>query len=167
MSLAGVRDLAVLKFAAMTSTATPAVDGSVEGDSAAQLIHQRGARATPTRVRVLQLLGVVPAALTHHQIDRALGNPEFDRVTLYRVLDWLVVSGLVHRSTDGQRVFRFSAAGGGEHAAHAHFSCEACGRVFCLDTVPLVAPILPDGFALSRLALDLRGRCAGCNGECQ
>lgn len=85
-----------------------------------------------------------------------------DRVTLYRVLDALVSGGLVLRQADETRIFSFSAAQQSEaHAAHAHFRCDACGRVFCLEE-PLPAPALPAGFRLSRTSLDLRGECRDC-----
>ena len=125
-------------------------------------IRSAGARATPARIRVLQILRTAPAALTHHDIDLALGTPTLDRVTLYRVLDWLVEAGLAHKSTDARGVFRFSVAAAGEHQAHTHFRCDACGRVFCLDAAPPPPPSLPDGFSLSRMDLDLRGCCADC-----
>jgi Fur family transcriptional regulator, ferric uptake regulator len=128
-------------------------------------IRCTGARATPARIRVLQLLRSAPTALTHNEIELALGAPAIDRVTLYRVLDWLVDSGLAHKNSDAHRVFRFSAAAAGEHTTHIHFRCEFCGRVFCLDAAPPVAPILPAGFELLRLDFDLRGRCADCAGS--
>jgi Fur family ferric uptake transcriptional regulator len=134
---------------------------------AALLIRRAGARATPARIRVLLLLRAAPTALTHHEIEQALGDLAIDRVTLYRVLDWLVESGLANRTTDAQRVFRFSAASNGEHAAHAHFCCNDCGRVFCLDSPPPLPPSLPQGFSVSRIELELRGRCAECSGECR
>lgn len=62
-------------------------------EGAALLIRRTGARATPARVRVLRLLRSAPTALTHHEIEQALGDLALDRVTLYRVLDWLVASG--------------------------------------------------------------------------
>lgn len=111
---------------------------------------------------MLQLLRSAPTALTHNEIELALGVPAIDRVTLYRVLDWLVDSALAHKNSDAHRVFRFSAAAAGEHTTHIHFRCEHCGRVFCLDAAPPAAPILPAGFLLSRLDFDLRGRCANC-----
>ena len=132
------------------------------GDPVAAHIRCTGARATPARVRVLHLLRSAPTALTHNEIEAALGAPSIDRVTLYRVLDWLVDSGLAHKNSDVHRVFRFSAAAAGEHATHVHFRCEHCGRVFCLEAAPPVAPILPTGFVLSRMDFDLRGRCADC-----
>jgi len=108
------------------------------------------------------LLRAAPTALAHNEIELSLGKPALDRVTLYRVLDWLVESGLAHKSTDSNRVYRFSAASAGEHTTHIHFRCEQCGGVFCLDASPPRAPTLPDGFTLSRLDLDLRGLCATC-----
>ena len=132
----------------------------------ADQIRAAGARATPARIRALQVLRAAPAAMTHHEVEAALGVGT-DRVTLYRVLDWLVEAGLAHKSADASRVFRFSAASGGEHTAHAHFRCNDCGRVFCLDAAPPLPPQLPKGFALSHMELDLRGRCAGCGDDAE
>jgi Fur family ferric uptake transcriptional regulator len=137
-------------------------DADAEAGAIAAQIRSAGARATPARIRVLQLLGAASAAMTHHDVEAALGAPTLDRVTLYRVLDWLAEAGLAHKSTDARGVFRFSGAAPGEHTAHAHFSCEKCGRVFCLDARPPKPPVLPQGFSLSRMEVDLRGRCANC-----
>jgi Fur family ferric uptake transcriptional regulator len=131
-------------------------------DAVAEQIRRTGARTTPARIRVLRLLRAAPAALTHNEIEAALGALTIDRVTLYRVLDWLVESGLAHKNTDAHRVYRFSAAAAGEHQTHMHFRCEDCGGVFCLDAAPPATPSLPAGFSLSRMDFDLRGRCAGC-----
>jgi Fur family ferric uptake transcriptional regulator len=128
----------------------------------AEQIRRIGARATPSRIRVLQLLRTAPTALKHNEIELGLGYPPLDRVTLYRVLDWLVACGLAHKNTDSNRVFRFSATTAGEHTTHVHFRCEYCGGVFCLDAAPPAAPVLPEGFSLSRMDFDLRGRCANC-----
>lgn len=155
----------MFKFAAMMTTTNLSVETPAE--AAVSAIRRTGARATPARVRVLQVLRGAPAALTHHEIEQALSDLAIDRVTLYRVLDWLVESGLAHRNTDSQRVFRFSTAAVGEHSAHTHFRCDDCGRVFCLDAAPPQPPRLPDGFSLSRIELDLRGRCARCTGDQQ
>jgi len=129
----------------------------------AERIRATGARATPARIRVLELLSAAPAPLSHQDIEGALGADSHDRVTLYRVLDWLVESGLAVKRADERRVWRFSLAGGGMHHGHVHFRCEACGRVFCLDTPAPRPPKLPGGFTLARAELDLSGRCAECN----
>jgi len=135
---------------------------SPSAKTVAEQIRHIGERATPARIRVLQLLRATPAALAHNEIEQSLGLPALDRVTLYRVLDWLVASGLAHKSADSNRIYRFSAAAPGEHTTHIHFRCEQCGSVFCLDASPPIAPILPTGFTLTRLDFDLRGYCSVC-----
>ena len=66
----------------------------------ADRIRSAGARATPARIRVLALLTSAPVPLSHHDIEAALGDASLDRVTLYRVLDWLVASGLAVKRAD-------------------------------------------------------------------
>ena len=141
----------------------PLSSSPISVDAVAEQIRRTGARATPARIRVLQMLRNALTAQTHSEIEQAFGDLALDRVTLYRVLDWLVESGLAHKNTDANRVFRFSAAAAGEHVTHVHFRCEHCGGVFCLDAAPPEAPILPEGFKLSRMDFDLRGRCAACS----
>jgi Fur family ferric uptake transcriptional regulator len=127
-------------------------------------IHALNARVTPARVAVLSLLEHAERALSHREIEEALSTG-FDRVTLYRVLDWLVESGLGHRVTDTDRVFRFSLAspGNAAHTKHAHFRCEACGKVFCLDDVPIPSAALPAGFSGKAVEYCITGQCARCD----
>ena len=138
---------------------------ALDPESVASQIRRCGARATPARIRVLQLLRSTPGALSHNQIEQALGESALDRVTLYRVLDWLVESGLAHKNADANRVFRFSVAAESEHAKHVHFRCDSCGKVFCIDQPPPAPPAMPDGFSLLRADFDLHGCCANCGAD--
>lgn len=132
-------------------------------DQASLLLLQCGATATPARVRVLQLLLAADAAMSHQALQQAAsasGQP-FDKVTLYRVLDWLVEQGLLHSITGHDRVRRFSLSGA--HHTHAHFECDACGRMFCLPgNMTAISPDLPPGFLSQRLDITVHGRCADC-----
>ncbi|GAB2892103.1 transcriptional repressor [Uliginosibacterium flavum] len=127
-------------------------------------IHALGARATPARIAVLRLLESAEQALSHREIEEALATG-FDRVTLYRVLDWLVETGLGHRVTDTDRVFRFSltSPANAAHKEHAHFRCEGCGKVFCLADIPVPAPTLPAGFSGKTVEYCITGQCARCD----
>lgn len=134
---------------------------TAHAEHARSAIRDTGERVTPARVRVLgELLGA-GRALSHHDLEDSLGNDAMDRVTLYRVLDWLVERGLSCRTLGADRVFRFSAAQG--QAGHAHFECTACGRVMCLAAPTPPANGLPPGFRAESVALTVRGRCAECN----
>jgi Fur family ferric uptake transcriptional regulator len=132
----------------------------------AYVIHAVGARATPARMRTLGALKHAQYALSHADIEAALSAerlPLIDRVTLYRVLDWLTEVGLAHKVVDFHGVFRFSAnVPDVKHAKHAHFRCTDCGRVTCLDEPIPETPQLPTGFRLARVELDIQGECADC-----
>lgn len=138
----------------------------MEQHDLAQLLRERGARVTPARLRVLALLRGATRALSHRDVELALStDTPVDRVTLYRVLDWLVEQGLAHKIADEQRVFRFSASDKADlpHEAHAHFVCDDCGKVFCLDEILPETPPLPDGFATTQVEYAVHGHCAACN----
>ncbi len=122
-------------------------------------------RPTPARVRVFAVLLAAPHALSHAEIEAAFAPDEApDRVTLYRVLDWLETNGLVHRIASEDRAWRFNASGP-DSAGHAHFHCMHCGQVFCLHALqPAFAFTLPPGYVLERAELRLQGRCPTCAG---
>lgn len=138
-------------------------------NQAEELVRNTENRVTATRVKILAFLLAQECAVTHQQIETALGEQEkIDRVTLYRVLDWLAGQGLVHRIVSGDRVWRFRANNGGvslHHQQHAHFKCQQCGKVICLDDVRLDYEIplsLPDGYRGQEIELTVKGLCAQC-----
>lgn len=147
-------------------------------------IRSQGARVTATRVRVLATLMESASALSHQELFDRIGS-EFsvDRVTVYRVLEWLVQTGLAHRIAAEDRVWRFSIArhtdhehghaaaeGQGDHVhhqgdPHGHFQCDACRRMFCIDAPVGVAQNLerlPEGFTGRDVEMVVRGLCPAC-----
>ncbi len=132
--------------------------------SAEALIRERGERVTPARVQVLGVLLAAHQPLTHHEVERALnGRERVDRVTVYRVLEWLVGQGFAHRIAGDDRVWRYKAQA--DSASHAHFKCNRCGAVFCLeDTRTAYALALPPGYRSQAVELTIRGLCAECAG---
>jgi Fur family ferric uptake transcriptional regulator len=131
---------------------------------AVRLIEARGATPTAARVQILGMLLTAESALSHHALmaqASAAGRP-LDKVTLYRVLDWLVEQTLAHSVTGQDRVRRFSVSHAhAGHSSHAHFECDECGRLFCLPE-PATPPATPSGFETRRVDLTLHGRCADC-----
>lgn len=126
------------------------------------MIRGTGARLTRPRLEVLAALLAAERTLTHHEVEKRLNLAHgIDRVTVYRVLDWLTANGLAHKIAGDDRVWRYNAAG---HAhEHAHFKCNRCGTVICLDepgTKPAIK--LPTGFRPQQVELTVKGLCAGC-----
>ena len=126
---------------------------------ASESLAKFGARVTRPRIAVLAALFASARPLSHHELEQQLADA-CDRVTLYRVLAWLVESNFAHRVSGEDRVWRFSAARHSDHK-HAHFHCHSCGVVLCMDTVTPSAGV-PKGFRLDEVELNLRGLCPEC-----
>ena len=155
-----------------TPHAAASDDAVMPGDplATAQLrLRQLGARVTQPRLAILACLIEAPEPLTHQAvIDHLPAEGDVDRVTVYRVLDWLVDQGLAQKRAGSDRVFRFSlveheAARAEVHRQHSHFHCTRCDRTFCLESAgKSVAPRVPNGFAIEHVELTVNGICAEC-----
>jgi Fur family ferric uptake transcriptional regulator len=133
-------------------------------DRAETLVRRHAERATLSRVAVLAVLLAAPRALTHHEVQRKLGRARrVDRVTVYRVLDWLVARGLAHKISGDDRVWRFNAAEDEHARRHAHFKCNNCGEVICLERVPAARSIpVPSGYWPQEVEVTVKGLCGDC-----
>lgn len=127
---------------------------------AREKLRSTGERITPSRVRVLAVLLQTDRTLSHHELEDRLAP--IDRVTLYRVLDWLVEHRIAHRVSGTDRVWRFGIADAA-HEAHAHFQCSACGMVLCLAEAPARSVPVPRGYRSQAVELTVKGLCADCN----
>ena len=133
-------------------------------------IRATGERLTQPRVAVLATLMAADHAISHLDVTDALAKHHpIDRVTVYRVLEWLVTKGIAHRIAGDDRVWRFmmtastKSGKGKPHSQHAHFTCNDCGQTFCLDDLPPKLNLkLPAGFKTMDVDLKLRGQCAHC-----
>jgi Fur family ferric uptake transcriptional regulator len=120
-------------------------------------------------VRVLDALRAANQPLSHAEMEAALASDSeaaIDRVTLYRILDSLVTSGLALKAVDTRGIFRYSSSGAQQqHQQHLHFRCLGCAGVFCLNVPPPKPPKLPRGFRLAAISFDVSGTCARCAGR--
>lgn len=150
-----------------TATSPPAaLESGKPGSAAAALIAGRGGRVTRTRVAVVDALVESDHPLTHEEVALALARAgvAHDRVTLYRALDWLVERAIAHRVAGSDRAWRYGLVRQAAHH-HAHFHCDRCGHVFCLENLqPAFALALPGGYQLDRAELILHGACPACQG---
>ena len=71
------------------------MNSNAHEDEAVRLIGERG--ATAARVQMLRLLLAARTTASHQILMQAAATRSLDKVTLYRVLDWLVAQGLADR----------------------------------------------------------------------
>lgn len=133
-------------------------------DKADEMIRRTGDRVTKKRKHILSVLLAEQQALTHREIEqRASSKQKFDRVTLYRVLEWLNKKNLVHKIASDDRVWRFRVNSVAFSHHHAHFKCTRCTKVTCLEELKVDYPaFLPDGYLFQEAEITVKGLCAEC-----
>ncbi len=131
-----------------------------------ELIQAQSQTPTSARVLVLDTLLSAPLPLSHPEIQKQILAP-IDRVTIYRVLDWLSTQGFVHSVISPDKTRRFKAnshhSGHQSEHQHAHFECTICGQVYCLDNAnEAITKSLPKQFVAKKVHLSISGICANC-----
>lgn len=132
---------------------------------AENLIKTRG-RATQARISVLELLLRASHALSHAEVEAALmsASQKIDRVTIYRVLEWLVSNSLAHKVAGRDRTWRYSAAFQETHH-HVHFHCTHCDQTVCLASTKADLIRLPKGYQFEESLLVIEGICPRCSSQ--
>jgi len=102
-----------------------------------ELLRERGIRATPARIAVLQELRKANSPLTHADIANKLVPLGFDKATVFRNLNGLAEAELVFRTELGDHVWRFEILDpdNPHEDKHPHFICMDCGGVSCLGNL--------------------------------
>jgi Fur family zinc uptake transcriptional regulator len=86
---------------------------------------------------------------------------------VYRALDKLVETGMVHRLESLNAFVACSHPGCDSHETIAFAICETCGKVTEISDEALETRLRDlardDGFTVKRAVVELRGLCAGCS----
>ncbi len=121
----------------------------------------------PTSNRILVLKSIIGK-------DRPLNLKEQDLRTLekssiFRVLSLLVKHHVLHTFEDGNGVVRYEICHAKEACfdddIHAHFYCEKCKKVYCLNSIHVHHMDLPEGFTLHSINQMLKGICPECQNK--
>ena len=134
-------------------------------DDARAVCVERGARLTPTRQRVLEILWQDRRPLGAYAILEMLseGNRP-SPPTVYRALEFLVSHGLVHRLRSLNAFVGCSRPG---HPGAAQFLlCTACGRAAEINDSGIERAIergaAAEGFNCRDQAVEISGLCQHC-----
>lgn len=118
------------------------------------LLKSGGLEPTPSRLRVLGVIGANSAPVSAQEIFATVKRTAgINRVTVYRILDLLASKGLVEKLKGGGRSLVYGLAPNENHPAHPHFHCRSCGALQCLQP--------------GSLNVDLRGIARSFAGEIQ
>lgn len=121
-------------------------------------------RNTVAKSAILELLKKSTVALSHVEIQKITGDL-CDRVTIYRILDRLVVEDVIHKIATQDGTVKYASCdhhSDTHHHNHGHFSCEECKLVTCLDSVEPSYKI-PSSYSVKEMNFTLSGLCPNCN----
>jgi len=140
-----------------------------------QEVRGSGLKVTIPRLAVLRVLRGAKGPMTHGEVWEALAAQGLDKATVYRNLLDLARVGLARRSDHGDHAWRFEAAKqdptlrGSSHREivdeHAHFVCNECGTVECLDEVTVQtarSTRVPRALRKQQVEILVKGRCDSC-----
>ena len=131
------------------------------------LCRAKGARLTPIRRRVLEVLLASPKPLGAYDLVDRLGSQgrRMAPITVYRALDFLIEHGLAHRLASRNAYLASSDVSTGRQTT-AFLICEACGEATEITSPAVADTVLKvlkeQGYRPRARALEITGRCAGC-----
>lgn len=128
-------------------------------------IREKGLKATPVRMKVLQELVETGEALSQSELEATFSK--VDRITLYRSLKDFEEAGIVHKVVGPDGTTRFAVCRQDcPHTAHTedhvHFNCARCQKVFCLEHTHTPSLKLPSGFSVTAVNTVVQGICKHC-----
>lgn len=128
-------------------------------------LRKRSLKATPNRISILDAISDYGKAIPYSKIQSQFLN--LDRVTLYRTLNSLAESGLIHKvSVENDESFYAICSSQctthEHHHQHVHFKCTRCNEVTCVQSSTLKDLNIP-GYEIDSFEIQAVGICKGCN----
>lgn len=131
-------------------------------ESFGQLLEQKGLKKTKVRMALLQHFMQVEHAQSYNGLQRALGA-EIEKSTLYRNLASFERAGIIHSINDHTGVTKYAFGRTPKKGAeHAHFVCQQCQTVYCIDASASIQPHVPEGFKTKSVQTIVKGVCSKC-----
>lgn len=134
----------------------------MEIQNTSQLLKKKGLKKTKLRLELINHFIKVKHAQSYTDLKQVLVE-NTDKSTLYRNLAIFEQVGLIHRINDNSGISKYalgaSPSSGNEHA---HFVCESCEAVYCLEKSVIIKPNVPGGFKTRSVQTIVKGVCANC-----
>ena len=126
------------------------------------LLEKKGLKKTKVRVALIQHFMNLDHAQSYNDLQAALVN-EVDKSTLYRNLTSFEQAGIIHRINDHSGVAKYAFGESPiQGKEHAHFVCECCETVYCMEGRTPFEINVPEGFKTKKIQTIITGICADC-----
>lgn len=134
----------------------------MESEELKLLLVKHGLRKTKVRLALLRHFHHAHHAQSYKDLQSALTN-DIDKSTLYRNLSSFEEVGIIHRIDDHSGISKYALGGiPSKGSEHAHFVCDRCETVYCLEASTPPELKVPEGFKASQVQTIVKGICAKC-----
>jgi len=129
---------------------------------AVEILNNHNLKRTSCREGIIEVLMTAKQALSENEIrERMVGN--YDRTTFYRSFKTLEEHKIIHKIIIDNQLVKYALDNTVTHKdEHAHFYCNECNAVQCMDNVPIQKYQLPDGYSDVETEVLIKGTCANC-----
>ena len=129
------------------------------------ILEKAGMHRTIPRQEIIEVLLQSKSPVTQEQVGEKIRGKAPDKVTIYRTLESLVKSGLVHKAFLHNRTWHYELADNcSEFQCHPHFTCKKCGDTHCMTGVSVPMAGKPaKGYIIHRQRVQIEGICPKCN----
>lgn len=136
---------------------------------ALEILKLHDIKKTPGRLAIIKALQKHCSPLSENEIKDEM-QENYDRITFYRNIQILTSAGIIHKIVVDNTLVRFGLnCCESKHAhhfhrnEHAHFYCEKCHSVVCLEQIRIPEFSLPVGFKSSDSDIIIKGKCEKCS----
>jgi len=127
-----------------------------------KILHEHNLKRTSCREGILEVIIQAGHALSEQEIRSRLKG-HYDRTTFYRSFKTLQECHIIHKIVIDNQLVKYALNNSiTSRKHHAHFYCEKCDRVICMENVPVDTPELPEGYTINDAELIIKGLCRKC-----
>lgn len=133
--------------------------------NAVEILRSKGLKKTAQRIMLINILESSTISLTESDIKSKMGDL-YDRVTFYRTVQTLLDAEIIHRIVVDNIIVKYALNRTEHHAEnHAHFFCQICHSVTCLEDAVAFQYNLPAGFEAQEYEVLIKGICNKCHAK--
>jgi Fur family ferric uptake transcriptional regulator len=132
---------------------------------AVDVLYRHNLKRTSCREGIIELMLSSGQALSENEIREKLAA-NYDRTTFYRSFKTLEESKILHKIVIDNQMVKYALDNSiTNKKEHAHFYCNDCHTVKCLETVPVQEIKLPEGYIESETEVLIKGVCPICKNK--
>jgi Fur family ferric uptake transcriptional regulator len=127
--------------------------------NAAELLSNHQLKKSSARISIIHALQETDTPASELEISKKMGI-HYDRTTFYRSIQTMVEAGLIRKIVIDKLAVRYALR---DKPDHAHFYCDNCRRLICLEDIHPGPYRLPAGFQTRESDVIIKGLCQTCS----